>query len=63
VQFLKVLADAVPGAAGGGLDDPDKQQREPAEDDVGADAVFEPVMDRPQFQGGLHVSPAAFDIE
>ena len=50
VQFLQVLAQQAPGAAGGGLDDPDQQQREPAEDDVGADAVLEPVIDRPQFQ-------------
>ena len=53
----------VPGVAGGGLDDPDQEQGEPAEDDVGADAVFEPVVDRPQFQGGLHVPPAAFDLQ
>jgi hypothetical protein len=63
VQFLQVLADPVPGVAGGGLDDPDQEQREPAEDDVGADAVFEPVVDRAQFQGGLHVPPAAFDLQ
>jgi hypothetical protein len=37
VQFLQVLADAVPGVGGGGLDDPDQEQGQPAEDDVGAD--------------------------
>ena len=34
-----------------------------AQDHVGADAVFEPVMDRAEFQGGLHVPPAAFDLQ
>ena len=30
---------------------------------MGADAVFEAVVDRPQLQGGLHVPPAAFDLQ
>ena len=30
---------------------------------MGADAVLEAVIDRPQFQGGLHVPPAAFDLQ
>jgi hypothetical protein len=31
------------------LGDADEQERQPAEDDVGADALFEPVVDGPQF--------------
>src|SRR4051812_39792469 len=46
VQILQVLANGGPGAAGAGLDDAHQQQGEPAEQDVGADAVFEPVVDR-----------------
>src|SRR3954469_21119717 len=52
-----------PGGAGLGLDDADEQQGEPAEDDVGADAFFEPVVDRPQVDDLFHVSPAAFDLQ
>ncbi len=41
VEAVEVAADVVPGLAGGGLDDADEQQREPAEHDVGAHAFFE----------------------
>jgi hypothetical protein len=44
VEPVEPAAAGGPGAAGGGLDDPDEQQRQPAEDDVGADAFFEPVI-------------------
>jgi hypothetical protein len=30
---------------------------------VGPDAVLEPVIDRPQMKGGLHVPPAPFDLQ
>ena len=53
----------VPGVAGGGLDDADEQQREPAQHDVGADALFEAVIDRAQVEDLLHVPPAAFDLQ
>ena len=43
-------ADALPGPARGGLGDADQEQREPAEHDVGADAVLAPVIDRPQVE-------------
>src|SRR6185437_15328882 len=33
-----------------------------AQQDVGADAGFEPVVDRAQVQDLLHVAPAAFDL-
>ena len=45
VQALKLVAHVAPGVAGLVLDDPDQQQREPAEQDVRADAVFAAVMD------------------
>src|SRR5437870_3230511 len=48
VQLLELLTEPVPGVAGGGLGDPDQQQRQPAQDDVGSDAVLEPVVDRAQ---------------
>src|SRR5215471_7882305 len=63
VQPLKVGADGRPGAVGGGLGDADEQQREPAEQDVGADAVFEAVVDRSQVDDLFQVTPAAFDFE
>jgi hypothetical protein len=46
-----------------GLGDPDQQQREPAEDDVRADAVFLAVADGAQVQRRLDVAPAALDLE
>jgi hypothetical protein len=30
---------------------------------VGADAVFEAVVDRSEVEHGLHVAPAAFDLQ
>jgi hypothetical protein len=33
------------------------------EQDVGADAVFQAVVDGAQVEDGLHVAPAAFDFE
>lgn len=62
VLFLQVV-EVVPGLAGGVLDDPDEQKGEPAEQDLGANAVLEPVIDRPQLQVGLHVAPAPLDFQ
>ena len=45
------------------LGDPDQQQRQPAQQDVGADAVLLAVVDGAQVEGGLHVAPAALDLE
>src|SRR6185437_3427887 len=59
----ELAAGAVPRSAGGGLGDADEEQGEPAEDDVGADTLFEPVIDGPQVDDLLHVSPAALDFE
>jgi hypothetical protein len=61
VHPVEFLTQGVPGLPGGVLDDPQQEQREPAELDVGADAVLAVVEDRPQREGALHVSPAAFD--
>ena len=47
----------------GGLGDTDEQQGEPAEQDVGADAVFQAVVDRAQVEHRFHVAPAAFDFQ
>src|SRR6266700_3509615 len=52
-----------PGLACRVLGDADEQQREPAQQDVGADPFFEPVVDGPQVEDGFHVPPAAFDFE
>src|ERR1035438_3968935 len=62
-ELAELVGDLVPGGAGGGLGDPDEEQGEPAEDDVGADPLFQPVVDRPQVDDLLHVSPAALDFE
>jgi hypothetical protein len=52
-----------PGLAAGVLDDPGQEQGEPAESDMGAEAVFPAVVDRPQVDDLLHVAPAAFHFE
>ena len=46
---------------GAGLDDPDQEQGEPAEQDVGADPVLEAVVDRAQVDDVLHVAPGVLD--
>ena len=56
LQALEFVAQAVPGVAGGGLGDADEQQGEPAQQDVGADAVFEPVVDRVAGRGSVFMS-------
>src|SRR5579875_2687005 len=55
VEAVELAAGAGPGDAGGGLGDADEQEGEPAEDDMGADALLEPVIDRPQVNDLLHV--------
>ena len=63
VHLVEVVVQVRPGVAGGVLGDADEQQGEPAQHDVGADAVFKAVVDGAQLEGGLHVAPAAFDFE
>ena len=47
---LQFAAHGRPGLPGVVLGDADEQEGEPAQDDVGADALFEPVVDGPQVQ-------------
>jgi hypothetical protein len=63
VEALELLAGAGPGGGGAGLDDAGEQQGQPAQQHVGADAVFEPVVDRAQVEQLFHVAPAAFDLQ
>jgi hypothetical protein len=49
-------------AGQGVLGDPDQQQRQPAQQHVGADALLLAVVDRAQLEVGLHVAPAALDV-
>ncbi len=42
---------------------PDQQQREPAELHVCADPVFLAVVDGTQVERGLHLAPAALDVQ
>ena len=49
--------------AGGAFGDAGQQQGQPADQDVGVDAVFEAVEDRAQQQGGFEVAEAAFGLE
>src|SRR5215472_18425023 len=58
VEPVQLAADDRPGAADGGLGDAGEQQGEPAEDDVGSDALLEPVIDRAPVADLLHVAPA-----
>ena len=51
---LQVASYRGPGLAGLVLRDADQEQGEPAEDDVGADALFEPVVDGPQVKDWLY---------
>ncbi len=48
VEALELEAGLEPGRVGLGLDDADEEEGEPAEDAVGADAFFEPVVVGPQ---------------
>jgi hypothetical protein len=45
---VEFVAQVAPGVAGGILDDPDEQQRQPAQLDVGADAVLAVMEHRAQ---------------
>ena len=62
VHAVELVADVAPGVLRLVLDGADEQEREPAELDVGADAVFAVVEDRPQPQRPLQVPPAPLDL-
>ena len=63
VHLVECVSQVPPGVVGAGLGDADQQEGEPAQHDVGADAVLEAVEHRAQFERGFHVPPAAFDFE
>ena len=63
MQPAEFAVDAAPGRAGAAFGDPDQQQRQPAQQDVGADAGFEPVEHRAQLDGRLQVAEPAFGLE
>jgi len=62
-QALEFGAQPVPGLAGGGLGDADQQQGEPAEQDVGADAVLAAVVNGAEIENLLHIAPAALHFQ
>ena len=45
------------------LSDADEEQREPAQQDVGADPIFSPVVHGAEVEVGPQVPPAPFDLE
>ena len=63
VHAVEFVAQGAPGVAGGGFGDAHQQQRQPAQLDVGADAVLAVVVDRAQPEAALAVAPAAFHGE
>ena len=62
-EQVQLAGDLGPGGAGGGLGDADQQQGQPAQDDVGADALLFAVVDRAQVDDLLEVAPAALDFQ
>src|SRR5262249_45191349 len=62
-EQVQLVGDLGPGGPGSGLGDADQEQREPAQDDVGADALLFPVIDRAQVDNLLEVAPAALDFQ
>ena len=62
VESLQLDRDPSPGLAGRAFGDPDQQQGEPADDDVGADAVFEAVEDGSQLECCLQVAEGALGL-
>jgi hypothetical protein len=61
VQALEFFAQRRPGRSGAGFGDADEQQREPAQQDVGADARLGAVVDRAQVDDLLWSVPDLVD--
>ena len=59
----ELAAEVAPGVVGLAFGDPDEQEREPADEDVGADALLEAVEDGAQLEGALEVAEGAFGLE
>ena len=60
---VELAAQFGPGGVAGVLGDAGEQEGEPAQDDVGADPLLFPVVDRAEVDDLLHVSPAALDFQ
>src|SRR6266511_2056477 len=63
LQAAGFAVDPPPTLPAGALGDAGQQQRQPAQKDVGADAVLQPVKHRPQQQFGLHVAESALSLQ
>ena len=63
VEPFELTAEVAPGVVGLAFGDPDEQEREPADEDVGADALLEAVEDRAEPEGALEVAEGAFGLE
>ena len=61
-DLAELGADRAPGLASARLGDPDEDEREEADQDVGADAVVLAVEDGPQQQGALEVAEGALGL-
>jgi hypothetical protein len=63
VQALELQGDPTPRLPGLALGEGDYQQREPAQQDVIADAALEAVEHGPQLEGALEVTEPTFGFE
>jgi hypothetical protein len=63
LQAAGFAVDPPPGLLAGAFGDAGQQQRQPAQQHVGADAVLQPVEHRPQQQLGLQVPEAALGLQ
>jgi hypothetical protein len=63
VDPVELAADLRPGVLASVLGDAGQEQRQPAQDDVGADALFLAVVDGAQVDDLLEVALAAFDLQ
>ena len=63
LQTAGFAADLSPGLLAGAFGDAGQQQRQPAQQGVGADAVLQPVEHGPEQQVGLQVAEAALGLQ
>ncbi len=63
LQAAGFAVDLSPGLLAGAFGDAGQQQRQPAQQHVGADAVLQPVEDRARQQLGLQVTEAALGLQ
>jgi hypothetical protein len=59
VHPVELVANVAPGVADTVLDDPDKQQREPAELDVASYSVLAVMENRSQPKDAFHIAPTS----